>query len=143
LPVSSLTVRRCRIISSGVYRFLGMTLTSLVAAQPNNHPGPNLPGQVPGSSPVRTIAQGDHSVSNLPILDSSRLSGAVTEKVRGCEYPARRCSPISSYSGEDLRSQKFFSWMEMSEIEPYALRGLAHSDSLTVILLMPMSNRSL
>jgi hypothetical protein len=46
LPVSSSIVRRCWIISSGVYRFLGMTLTSLVAAQSNIHPGPNLPGQV-------------------------------------------------------------------------------------------------
>jgi hypothetical protein len=33
-------------ISSGVYRFLGMTLTSLVTVQSNIHPGPDLPGQV-------------------------------------------------------------------------------------------------
>jgi putative transposase len=33
-------------ISSGVYRFLGMTMTSLVAVQSSIHPGPNLPGQV-------------------------------------------------------------------------------------------------
>src|SRR5437870_5877753 len=33
-------------ISSGVYRFLGMTMTSLVAVQSLIHPGPNLPGQV-------------------------------------------------------------------------------------------------
>jgi hypothetical protein len=32
--------------SSGVYRFLGMTVTSLVAVQSNIHPGPDLPGQV-------------------------------------------------------------------------------------------------
>jgi hypothetical protein len=30
LPVSSSTVRRCCRISSGVYRFLGMTVTSLL-----------------------------------------------------------------------------------------------------------------
>jgi hypothetical protein len=35
-------------ISSGVYRFLGMTMTSLVAVQSIIHPGPNLPGQVTG-----------------------------------------------------------------------------------------------
>ena len=29
-----------------MYRFLGMLLTSLVAAQCNIHTGPNLPGQV-------------------------------------------------------------------------------------------------
>jgi len=34
------------VISSGVYRFFGMTMTSLVAVQPIIHPGPNLPGQV-------------------------------------------------------------------------------------------------
>jgi transposase InsO family protein len=33
-------------ISSGVYRFLGMTLTFLVAVQSHIHPGPGLPGQV-------------------------------------------------------------------------------------------------
>jgi len=33
-------------ISSGVYRFLGMTMTSLVAVQSNIHPGPDLSGQV-------------------------------------------------------------------------------------------------
>src|SRR5262249_16246276 len=38
LPVSSSTVRRCLIISSDVYRFLGMTLTSLVAVQSHIHP---------------------------------------------------------------------------------------------------------
>ena len=32
--------------SSGVYPFLGMTVTSLVAAQSNIHPGPDWPGQV-------------------------------------------------------------------------------------------------
>jgi hypothetical protein len=33
-------------ISSGIYRFLGMTLTSLVPVQSHIHPGPGLPGQV-------------------------------------------------------------------------------------------------
>ena len=33
-------------ISSGVYRFLGMTLASLVAVKSHIHPGPGLPGQV-------------------------------------------------------------------------------------------------
>ena len=34
--------------ASGVYRFLGITVTSLVAVQShaNFHPGPDLPGQV-------------------------------------------------------------------------------------------------
>ena len=32
--------------SSGVYRVLGMTVTSLVAVQPNMHTGPVWPGQV-------------------------------------------------------------------------------------------------
>jgi hypothetical protein len=46
LPVSSSIVRRCCRISSGVYRFLDMTVTSLVAVQANIRPGPDWPGQV-------------------------------------------------------------------------------------------------
>jgi hypothetical protein len=46
LPVSSPTVRKCTRISAGVYRFLGMTVTSLVAVQTIIHPGPVWPGQV-------------------------------------------------------------------------------------------------
>jgi hypothetical protein len=46
VPVSSSTVRRCCRISSGVYRFLGMTVTSLVAVQSIIHTGPDWPGQV-------------------------------------------------------------------------------------------------
>ena len=48
LPVSSSLVRRCWIISSGVYRFLGMMLTSWVAVQSNIRSGPDFPGQVTG-----------------------------------------------------------------------------------------------
>ena len=33
-------------ISSGIYRFLGMALTSLVPVQSHIHPGPHLPEQV-------------------------------------------------------------------------------------------------
>ena len=55
LPVSSSTVRRCWMTSSGVYRFLGMTVTSLVAVQSNAnfHPGPDLPGQVSMTNSLR------------------------------------------------------------------------------------------
>ena len=46
LPVSTSIVRRCCRISSGVYRFLGIAVTSLFAVQPNIHTGPVWPGQV-------------------------------------------------------------------------------------------------
>src|ERR1700682_2606309 len=49
-------------ISSGVYRFLGMTLTSLVAVQSNIHPGPDLPGQVNAIEPGNPHAKKYESI---------------------------------------------------------------------------------
>jgi len=46
----------------GHNRFLGMTLTSLVAVHSNIHPGPNLPGQVTDS---RVVEYHDFAASGV------------------------------------------------------------------------------
>ena len=50
----------------GVYRFLGITLTSLVTVQSNIHPGPDLPGQV--TAPIGLYDEGTHP-SVGPLLE--------------------------------------------------------------------------
>ena len=62
---SIVSVRICRlscVISAAVYRFLGMTLTSLVAIQSIIHHGPNLLGQI-----TMENAHGIVLLSRIPI----------------------------------------------------------------------------
>ncbi len=58
-------------ISSGVYRLLGMTLTSLVTVQSHIHPGPDLPGQVSAG-----IAEDSLKSSRTVLRDFGNMSSA-------------------------------------------------------------------
>ena len=107
-------------ISSGVYRFLGMTLTSLVTVQSNIHPGPNLPGQ------VTTNAAGQAD-AGLPVALGGRIVQA-SRNGKGIVIVAEHLPivnhPVDGPTEDVKRTGDYeFAFLYPGELEPQDLRN--------------------